>query len=124
MPVNSGGIFISIPLGKCASWIICRNELHHLKGFEIGFHPRFLFFFYHDNKLVYSLSKLNVIIFVNINSILFLKRHTDRKSWNLASLLSFILNDQKLKFVEENKDFWKKMLKPIANLLEDNFEKK
>ena len=44
MPVNSGEIFISFPLGKCASWIICRNALHHMKGLEIGFHPRFLFF--------------------------------------------------------------------------------
>ena len=45
MPVNSGGIFISFPLGKCASWIIfCRNALHHLKGLKIGFHRRFLFF--------------------------------------------------------------------------------
>ena len=84
--VNSCEIFISFPLGKCASWIICRNVLHHTKGLEIGFHRRFLFFFYHDNNLVYSLSNLNVIIFVNIHPILFLKRHTDRKSWNLASL--------------------------------------
>ena len=42
--VNSGGVFISFPLGKCASWIICRNALHHMKGLEIGFHRRFLFF--------------------------------------------------------------------------------
>ena len=84
--VNSGGVFISFTLGKCASWIICRNALHHTKGLEIGFHRRFLFFIHHDNNLVYSLPKLNVIIFVNIHSILFLKRHTDRKSWNLAPL--------------------------------------
>ena len=37
MPVNSGEIFISFPLGKCASWIICRNALHHMKVLEIGF---------------------------------------------------------------------------------------
>ena len=63
-PINSGEIFISFPLGKCASWIICCNALHHTKGLEIGFHRRFSLFFYHDNNLVYSLSKLNVIIFV------------------------------------------------------------
>ena len=44
MPVDSGEIFISFPLGKCASWIICGNALHCLKGLEMGFHPRFLFF--------------------------------------------------------------------------------
>ena len=28
-----------------------------------------------------------------------------------------------MKFVEENKDFWKNVKKPIATLLEENFEK-
>ena len=64
---------------------ICHNALHHLKGLEIGFHRRF-FFVYYDPNLVYSLSKLNVIIFVNIPLISILKEHTDRESWNLASL--------------------------------------
>ena len=41
---NSDEIFISFPLAKCASWIICRKALHPLKGLEIGFHRRFLFF--------------------------------------------------------------------------------
>ena len=74
MPVNSGEIFISFPLGKCASWIICHNALHHLKRLEISFHRMFLSFFYHDPNLVFSLSKLNVIIFVNIHPILILKK--------------------------------------------------
>ena len=52
-----------------------------------------------------------------------MKRHTDRKILKLSFTPSFILNDQKLKFVEENKDFWKNVKKPIATLLEENFEK-
>ena len=63
---------------------------------------------------MYSLSKLNVIIFVNIHRILFLKKHADRESLQLSFTQNFIQNDQKLKFVEENKDFRKIFKKPVT----------